>query len=150
MYFGRTITGLSAPSRSVSRASDVNYDYSGVDEARKRRDGIADAASQRYEQLYAGDVAGSVTSGHKIRRLIASLNELPGVRIASISSKASANEDGGSATFSDEAPPLSSYSPVQGMKPTPTVSQAQAIEKNRKRKLANNVLGDVQDFGGMA
>lgn len=146
MYFGSTITGLTAPSKRVSSSGSVNYDYSGVDEARKRRDGIADAAAQRYEQLYGGDVGGSVASGHKIRRLIASLNELPGVRIDSVSSSASVDNDGGRMTFDEKEPPLSNSSPVASQPPART----NAIVKNRNKKLANNVLGEVIDFGGMA
>jgi hypothetical protein len=146
MNFGSTITGITAPSTRVSRSSSVNYDYSGVDEARKRRDSIADSAAQRYEQLYGGDVSGSVTSGHKIRRLIASLNELPGVRIDSVSSNASVDNDGGRMTFDETEPPLSNYSPMASQTPART----NAIVKNRNKRLAGNVLGDVIDFGGMA
>lgn len=142
MYFGSTITGLTAPSRRVSSSGSVNYDYSGPDEARKRRDSAADAAAQRYEQLYAGDVAGSVASGHKIRRLLASISELPGVRVDSVSSNASVDNDGGRMTFDEKAPPLSNYSPV--------AAQPNAIAQNRNKKLANNVVGDVIDFGGRA
>lgn len=150
MYFGSTITGLTAPSQRVSRSGSVNYDYSGPDEARKRRDSVADASAQRYEQLYAGDVAGSVASGHKIRRLLASISELPGVRVDSVSSNASVDNDGGRMTFDEKAPPLSNYSPVAAQPTARTPAQTNAIVKNRNKKLANNVLGDAIDFGGMA
>ncbi len=81
-YLTRVQQSTNAPSSSES----ISYDYSGLDEIRKRQDEANQLGIGRYQQLYGGDVAGSVSSGQRIRSLLSSLKDIEPVRVASISS----------------------------------------------------------------
>lgn len=81
-YLTRVQQSTNAPSSSES----ISFDYSGLDEIRKRQDEANQLGVGRYQQLYGGDVAGSVTSGQRIRSLLSSLKDIAPVRVSSISS----------------------------------------------------------------
>lgn len=86
-YLTNVRTSTNAPSSSES----VSYDYSGADEIAKRKDEARQLAVGRYQQLYGGDVAGSVGAGQRIRDLLSSIKEIAPVRVSSTSS----SSDGG-------------------------------------------------------
>ena len=88
------ITGAKQSTDAPSSSESISYDYSGLDEIRKRQDEANQLGVGRYQQLYGGDVAGSVSSGQRIRSLLSSLKDIAPVRISSISS--SQNMGGGS------------------------------------------------------
>lgn len=81
-YLTRVQQSTNAPSSSES----ISYDYSGLDEIRKRQDEANQLGIGRYQQLYGGDVAGSVSSGQRIRSLLSSLKDIEPVRVSSVSS----------------------------------------------------------------
>lgn len=95
-HLTRVQTSTDAPSSSES----VSYDYSGLDEIRKRQDEANKLGIARYQQIYGGDVPGSVASGHRIRSLLSSLQDIEPVRVASVSS--SQNMGGGSTEVEGE------------------------------------------------
>jgi hypothetical protein len=57
----------------MSSHSSASYDYSGLDDAIKKQDELAQTSHQKYQQLYGGDVAGSVGSTQRIRDLLTQL-----------------------------------------------------------------------------
>jgi hypothetical protein len=95
-YLTRVQQSTNAPSSSES----ISYDYSGLDEIRKRQDEANQLGIGRYQQLYGGDVAGSVGAGQRIRSLLSSLKDIEPVRVASYSS--SQDMGGGSTEVSGE------------------------------------------------
>jgi hypothetical protein len=64
---------LEGPSSRQSSDSSVRYDYSGLDRHLKQQDELAQLRNSKYQQLYGGDVAGSVASTQRIRDLLAQL-----------------------------------------------------------------------------
>jgi len=66
-----------------------------MDEINKRKDEAAKASDDRYQQLYGGDVAGSVASSHRIRSLLDSLKDITPVRISSYSNSTDMDGNGG-------------------------------------------------------
>jgi hypothetical protein len=69
------IPGYRIEGPSVQRSSDssVHFDYSGLDQHLKQQDELAKLRNAKYQQLYAGDVAGSVAAAQRIRDLLAQL-----------------------------------------------------------------------------
>ena len=64
---------LEGPSSSQKSDSSVRYDYSGLDLHLKQQDELAKLRNAKYQQLYSGDVPGSVSAEQRIRDLLAQL-----------------------------------------------------------------------------
>lgn len=97
-YLPPYLTSIQSSAPSQSQSESINFDYSGMDEIRKRKDEASQLASAKWQSLYGGDVAGSVGAGQRIRSLLSSLKDIQPVRVASYSSNSSM--DGGSQTVS--------------------------------------------------
>lgn len=126
------LTRLSAPSSSSSSSESESYDYSGLDDHIKRQDAIGALRDNKFASLYAGDVAGSVTAGGKIRNLLAAVranapdaterdpNKIasPLVRITSRSTNTSNQAGGGGVEF-DHGPRPQQMQVPQAQEPPP-------------------------------
>ena len=64
---------IEGPSSSQKSDSSVRYDYSGLDLHLKQQDELAKLRNAKYQQLYGGDVPGSVSAEQRIRDLLAQL-----------------------------------------------------------------------------
>ena len=109
-YLPTYLTSVRRTVNAPSSSESVTYDYSGQDEIRKRQDEASKLSLGRFQQLYDGDVSGSVASGQRIRDLLSSIKSIQPVRVASSSS--SSDMGGGSAEITgshdepDDAPPV--------------------------------------------
>ena len=95
-----------APSSQSSSSRSESYDYSGWDDYQKKTQELQPLAEQKYGQLYAGDVPGSVTTGQRIRHLQDLLANYPTpfVRVSSTSTSGSSSYDGPQYSYDDEMP----------------------------------------------
>ena len=136
-YLPTYLTSARSTFNAPSASESVTYDYSGQDEILKRQDEARKLELGRYQQLYGGDVAGSVASGQRIRDLLASIKSIEPVRIASRSSSA----DGGG-----------SSSAVEGDREDPAPAP-QMLPPNRMRSgvrakaMSNSIAGNPKGFG---
>lgn len=132
-YLPPYLTRVQSSAPSQDQSESINYDYSGQDEILKRKDEASQLAGSRYQALYAGDVAGSVGAGQRIRSLLASLKDIKPVRISSYSS--SSKMDGGSGAIeghhnADAAPDS----------PDVTRVAANRMPSGLRKKVMSNVL----------
>lgn len=87
-------TRFSGAGGSSSSGGSVSYDYSGLDEIRKRQNEANQLAVARQAQLYDGDIKGSMTGGQRIRYLLSSLSDIEPVRVSSVSKNNSSSDSG--------------------------------------------------------
>jgi hypothetical protein len=133
------------PSGSSSSSRSVSFDYSGLDDALKKQDELAQTSHSKYQQLYSGDVAGSVSSSQRIRDLLAQLSaHAPGVsekspyqissplsRVSSVSTSSSSDFDTGAAQ--SEPGDLPALPMPEDGRPQKDPN-AEALEKLRQQK----------------
>ena len=116
-YLPTYLTSVRRTVNAPRSSESVTYDYSGQDEIRKRQDEASKLSLGRFQQLYDGDVSGSVASGQRIRDLLSSIKSIPPVRIASSSS--SSDMGGGSSEITgshDEPDDAPQYLPPNRMR----------------------------------
>jgi len=115
---------LEGPSSSQKSDSAVRYDYSGLDLHLKQQDELAKLKNAKYQQLYSGDVPGSVSAGQRIRDLLAQLiPNAPGTtegnpfqipnqlrRVESESTGSDSSYDAGAEQYGDSDSPQTSLS----------------------------------------
>lgn len=110
---------LEGPSSSQKSDSSVRYDYSGLDLHLKQQDELAKLRNAKYQQLYSGDVPGSVSAEQRIRDLLTQLTQnAPGTteqdpfqipnqlrRVESESTGTSSSYDSGAEEYGDADSP---------------------------------------------
>jgi len=141
---------LDRPSVSSSSSGSTSFDYSGLDDALKKQDELAQTSHNKYQQLYNGDVAGSVGSAQRIRDLLSQLSAYapnvsektpyqissPLSRVSSTSSSTSSDVDaGGFQASPDDLPDL----PMpEGERPQkdPNMERLQALREQKAKEEA--------------
>jgi hypothetical protein len=139
---------LTSARRTVSAPglrSSTTYDYSGSDEILKRKKEAGDLSAAYSDQLM-NDPLASVSTGHRIRNLLSSLNEIAPVRIAGQSQDydgpSESAELGGTHDEPKENRPAGSPSVVAGYKPPNRQNSG-----FRKKAMSNNIAGNPQGIG---
>jgi hypothetical protein len=148
------ITGVRQDTNAPSSSESISYDYSGLDEIRKRQQQASELASGKWAQLYSGDIAGSVTSGQRIRSLLSSLNDIEPVRISSYSS----NQDmgGGSSELTGSHDEPSQDRPNSQRRSYETTGVAGRKTPNKQRPparasaMSHVLAGEPRIFPGMS
>lgn len=130
-YMPPYITGAKATTNAPSSSESISYDYSGLDEIRKRQDEANQLGIGRYQQLYGGDVAGSVGAGQRIRSLLSSLKDIEPVRVSSVSS--SQDMGGGSTEITGEHDEPNTDSP-SAPKPSHMAGNPHGFRNNGRQK----------------
>lgn len=102
----RYLTAAKQTTNAPSGSESTTFDYSGADEILKRQGQATTLEAARQKDLYDGKISDGLEKGKVIRGLIASLNSIQPVRIASHSS--SSDMGGGSTQIQggDEEPSL--------------------------------------------
>lgn len=148
-YMPPYLTSVRGSTNAPSSSESISYDYSGLDEIRKRQDEANQLGIGRYQQLYGGDVAGSVSSGQRIRSLLSSLKDIEPVRISSYSR----SDDGGSSSGEISG----QHDEPQEQKPAPSTTGYVAVLPPNKQKASpraranpNILAGEPRIDPGMA
>ena len=136
-YLPTYLTSARSTFNAPSASESVTYDYSGQDEIRKRQDEAQQLSMGRYQQLYGGDVAGSVASGQRIRDLLSSIKSIEPVRIAS---RSSSSDGGGSSSDISGTHDEPADAPL-GLPPNRMRSGV------RDKAMSNSIAGNPKGFG---
>lgn len=134
-YLPPYVTSVRRTVNAPSASSSTTYNYDGLDEIRKRQNEANQLAVGRYQQLYGGDVAGSVASGQRIRDLLSSISSIEPVKVASQSSSSDMGGRSIDVTGSHEEPGATEYLPPNRMK-----------SGARKKSMSNSVAGNPRGF----
>ena len=165
------LTRVAGPSASSSQSSSKSSDYSGLDDLIKRQDAISAGRDDKFASLYSGDIAGSVTSGNRVRDLVRAVRahapnadernpmqvSQPLSRITSESSSSSSNNDGGSIEGQHASYDMTpGGSPMGGQQRNAPLARnvlpARGKDRTRQRNIALSDMGgeSLRNFEGMA
>lgn len=68
------VNRFSGGSSGQEASSSASFDYSGLENHLKAQDAVDALRGQKFQALYDGDIAGSVTAGDRIRSLLGTIN----------------------------------------------------------------------------
>lgn len=151
------LTQLRGGSSSRSGQRSATYDYSGLEDHIKRQDAVEALRGSKFASLYAGDVAGAVDAGNKVRGLVSRLRSvapgtdernphqlaMPLVTVRSESQSDSGSSGGPEARWDGPGP-----APPQPEMPEPWIAPKKPAQKKQPDKVDGVLGGEPGRFMG--